>query len=93
MADSSLLKVIDIGALGINVDADTISLQDQELRRSQNGIRDPLGADSGIRKRPGLDFFNTAVASGSVLGGTSLPARSTSIAGVRNLYIGRGPIS
>lgn len=90
---TGLLRIQDIGAGGVNVDADPISLEDQELRLAQNAIRDPLGADSGLRKRPGLGFFNTAVAAGTVLGGSPLPARDAGANGTRNLYIGRGPTS
>lgn len=92
MADKgkALLKVIDIGALGVNVDADPLSLEDQELRLAQNAIRDPLGADSGLRKRPGLGYWNTAAAEGVILGGISVPVIDSSPAGTVTLYIGRG---
>jgi hypothetical protein len=91
---AGILKVYDIGALGVNVDADPISLDDQELRLAQNAIRDPLGSDSGLRKRPGLLAFNTTSITGSVLGGIGVPFPDLSPAGgTFYLYIGRGPLT
>lgn len=87
----AILKVTDIGKLGVNVDSDPISLQDQELRLAQNAIRDPLGADSGLRKRPGQGQFNTAVTVGAVLGGIGVPLVDKSVNGTLTIYIGRGP--
>ena len=87
---ASILKVTDIGALGVNVDADPISLQDTELRLAQNAIRDPLGADSGLRKRPGLDVWNTSTAGGVVLGGVGVPLQDLTSQGLHIVYVGRG---
>jgi hypothetical protein len=89
---ASLLKLTDIGKLGVNVDADPISLDDQELRSAQNAIRDPLGADSGLRKRPGLLAYNGSLTAGEVLGGICVPLKNLSSGGVVTIYIGRGPI-
>lgn len=89
---TSLLKVINIGAMGVNVDADPFSLEDLELRLAQNAIRDPLGADSGIRKRPGLAYWNPAQTDGPILGGINIPILDTSPAGKIVLYIGRGSV-
>lgn len=86
----ALLKVVDIGALGVNVDADPLSLEDQELRLAQNAIRDPLGADSGLRKRPGLTYWDLTLLAGPILGGIGVPILDSSPAASINLYIGRG---
>lgn len=91
MAKQALLKVIDIGAGGVNVDADPLSILDQELRRAQNAIRDPLGNDSGLSKRPGLGVWNTSDAAGTILGGIGVPIIDQSSGGTIQLYIGRGP--
>lgn len=96
MADFSsptpaMLKVYALGTLGVNVDSDPISLKDQELRLAQNVIRDPLGSDSGVRKRPGLGAFNTNVASGTILGGIGVPVIDLSNNGTTQIYLGRGP--
>lgn len=87
-----LFKVFDIGAMGVNVDADPISLEDQELRQAQNAIRDPLGADSGLRKRPGFQAIALTDPNGAILGGTNLPLKDLSAGGTHYIYIGRGPL-
>lgn len=91
MAD---FKIIALGTLGVNVDADPLSLKDQELRLAQNAIRDPLGNDSGLKKRPGLGVFNLSLAAGAILGGIGVPFIDlTGSVNGSNLiiYIGRGP--
>lgn len=88
---AGILKINDIGRLGVNVDSDPISLDDQELRLAQNAIRDPLGSDSGLRKRPGLLAFNTSTLTDSVIGGVGVPLTNLSSGGTIYLYIGRGP--
>jgi hypothetical protein len=90
---AGILKIYDIGALGVNVDSDPITLDDQEIRLAQNAIRDPLGADSGLRKRPGLGVFNTSLVAGAILGGIGVPLKNLSSSGTVYLYIGRGPTS
>lgn len=90
---AGILKIWDIGALGVNVDADPISLQDQELTKAQNAIRDPLGSARGLRKRPGLALFNTTTALGAILGGIVLPVGSLLSSQTVTCYIGRGPKS
>lgn len=84
------LEVENIGSMGVNVDADPISLQDQELRLAQNAIRDPLGADSGLRKRPGLGVWTTTAASGAILGGIGVPLQDLTSHGLHIMFIGRG---
>lgn len=86
---AGILKVQNIGALGVNVDTDPISMEDAELRLAQNAIRDPLGADSGLRKRPGLLAFNTATAAGVVLGGIGVPIQDLTSHGLHITFIGR----
>jgi hypothetical protein len=85
------LKIYSLGSMGINVDSDPISIKDQELRLAQNAIREPLGNDSGLRKRPGLGVFNSSVLAGSVLGGIGVPLQDLSINSHQFIYIGRGP--
>lgn len=90
---ASLLKLDNIGAKGVNVDADPASLEDTELRLAQNAIRDPLGVDSGLRKRPGLKVFNlNTVSPDAILGGIGVPLRNASTGGIQFIYIGRGPV-
>ncbi len=86
----TILKINDIGGMGVNVDVDPINIDDKELRLAQNVIRDPLGADSALRKRPGLGIFNTAVASGAVLGGIGVPLQDLTSHGLHIAFIGRG---
>ncbi len=90
---SSVLKIYDLGSLGVNVDSDPISIKDQEFRLAQNTIRDPLGDDSGIRKRPGFASFNGSLASGEVLGGVGVPLIDLSNNRFMAIYLGRGPTS
>lgn len=88
-----ILKVYNLGERGVNVDSDPIVIEDQELRQAQNAIRDPLGVDSGIRKRPGLVKYNENLASGSIIGGIGVPLTDLSSNGNDRvtIYIGRGP--
>jgi hypothetical protein len=90
---ASQFLLYDLGAGGVNVDSDPITLKDEELRQAQNAIRDPLGADSGLRKRPGLATFNTSLMGGSVLGAIGVPLDDLSANGTQFIYIGRGPTS
>jgi len=87
-----ILRITDIGALGVNVDSDPITLQDQELRLSQNAFRDPLGADSALRKRPGLGIFSTTTASGPILGGIGVPLQDLTSHGLHIVFVGRGTL-
>lgn len=79
--------ITNLGAGGVNVDSDPINLQDTELRQAQNAIRDPLGADSGLRKRPGLSVFATAT--GAILGGIGVPLQDLTTQGTHFVLIGR----
>jgi hypothetical protein len=87
---SGILKVYDLGALGVNVDSDPIMLDDKELRLAQNAIRDPLGADSGLKKRPGLGAWSTTAASSAILGGIGVPLQDLTSHGLHIFFIGRG---
>jgi hypothetical protein len=89
----TVLKLYQLGTMGVNVDSDPISLKDQELRLAQNAIRDPLGNDSGLKKRPGLLIFNTILTVGIILGGIGVPLVDLSLNGAQDLFIGRGPTS
>ena len=88
---STNLRVYNFGTMGVNVDSDPISMQDQEFRLAQNVIKDPLGNDSGLRKRPGLAAFNTNLASGIILGGIGVPLVDLSNNVNQSIYLGRGP--
>lgn len=85
-----VIKVFSLGAKGVNVDKNPIEMQDDELRLAQNAIRDPLGNDSGVRKRPGLKAQNSTVAAGIVMGGVGVPLLDESPFGTRYLFLGRG---
>lgn len=87
---STVFKLYRLGSMGINVDSDPISLQDQELRLAQNTIRDPLGNDSGVRKRPGLVVFSTSAGSAAVLGGIGVPINDQTSNGTHIILLGRG---
>ena len=89
----TVLKLYQLGTMGVNVDADPFSLKDQEFRLAQNAIRDPLGNDSGLKKRPGLLIFNLSDTAGSVLGGIGVPLVDLSVHGAQDLFIGRGPVT
>ena len=90
---ASSLILYNLGASGVNVDTDPLTMKDDELRQAQNAIRDPLGSDSGLRKRPGLAIFNTSLTGGTILGGIGVPIVNTNpVNGFQTIYIGRGPI-
>lgn len=86
------LKVYELGDKGVNVDGDPIAVEDTELMFAQNAIRDPLGAGSGLRKRPGLAAANSNIAGGAVLGGIGVPVINLSTGGLLTIYVGRGPM-
>lgn len=92
------LNQYNLGKLGVNVDKSEVHLEDGELRKAQNTIRNPLGHEGGIEKRPGLAKFNPLTAAGSIVGGIGLPLalQSDSINGTtltggpsRKIYWGR----
>lgn len=93
------LNIKALGLFGVNVDKDPLELGDNELRRAQNAIHEPLGVNAGLVNRPGLIQYGDAVSvgpvPGSVLGGVSVPALDTHAgeARVRTIYIGRSPIT
>lgn len=78
-----------IGAGGVNVDESNLHMDDTELRKAQNAIKDPLVSDGAINNRPGLINFNSAVAAGAVLGGIGVPLLNM-VTGSHFFYIGRG---
>lgn len=86
----SFLKVYPIGAQGLDIDSDPISLDDQELTLAQNVMRDPV--DNGLRKRPGLTIFNGSFLAGPALGGIGVPVVNLSTSGILQIYLGRGPV-
>lgn len=86
------INVKTLGLLGVNVDKNPLELLDGELRSAQNAIHEPLGANAGIKNRPGLTPFNTSSASVAILGGVGVPFADTSAnGGALAIYIGRGP--
>lgn len=82
-------KLYPIGQKGLNVDADPLDMDDQELRLAQNVSRTYIG--SGLRKRPGLTPANTSLATGPVLGGIGIPIINLHTSGDVLLFLGRGP--
>lgn len=67
------LDIYNISKLGVNVDKAQPFLEDGELTKAQNAIRDGIGEDGGLRKRPGLVEYNSVAAAGSILGGVGVP--------------------
>ncbi len=90
MASDQILIVSDLGGRGNNVDNNPLQLQDNQWRKTQNLISDPLGVEQGLKNRPGLAHFNGSAANGSVLGGIGVPITNLKT-GTRFWYIGRGP--
>ena len=88
MAD--FLTVTNLGAMGVNVDLDPLALADNQFRKTQNLISDPLGVEQGIKNRPGLIHFNGSTAAGAITGGVSLPLTNF-LTGTKFFFIGRGP--
>ena len=66
------INIFNLGSLGVNVDKSALHLEDGELSKAQNAIRDGIGQDGAIRKRPGLVKYSADV-TGSVLGGIGVP--------------------
>ena len=89
---AEFLIIFNLGQAGVNVDSSPLHAQDNEFRKTQNLISDPLGVEFGLKNRPGLIKFNSVAANGSILGGISVPLQNL-LTGTRFFYIGRGPIS
>lgn len=68
-----ILSVYNLGRKGCNVDRDPVQLEDGELTKAQNLTVDQLGADGGVRKRPGLVKINSVAAAGSIVGAIGVP--------------------
>ena len=84
------LNVYNLGKKGVNVDKSPVHLDDDELTRSQNAIRDQLGVDGGLKNRPGLIEVNGSAAAGSVLGGVGVPLLQTA---TRTYYMGESSLA
>lgn len=82
-------KVYGIGRLGVNVDTDPWSVDDQECRKMQNAQHNPVGV---LANRPGFANHNATPAAGAVTGGIGVPLGDLTRGGTRFLFIGRGPI-
>ena len=79
------------GLAGVNVDKDPLELDPDELRQAQNAIHEPLGANAGIKNRPGLIDFTGTAAEDAILGGVGvLELASGEVGGLELLYLGRG---
>lgn len=75
---TGILKNYVLGLGGVNVDDNPLMLDDSELQRAQNAVHDPTGAHrKGLRKRPGLERFNTVPLTGPILGGIAAPVAGT----------------
>lgn len=80
------LNVYNLGKMGVNVDKDQTHLEDGELTKAQNAVRDPLGVDGGLRKRAGLVKVNAIAAAGSITGMVPVPIAKPS---TRRFIFGR----
>jgi hypothetical protein len=87
----AILVVYNFGQGGVNVDESPLHIKDNQLRKAQNAISDPLGVEEGITARPGLKKFNASAANGVVLGGIGVPLINLKT-GTHLFYIGRGPL-
>lgn len=86
-----ILTIYDLGKDGVNVDRSDLHILDTEVRQAQNAIHDPLGAEGGLKNRPGLTKFNSVAGAGSVVGGVGVPLINLK-SGTHYLYLGWGPI-
>jgi hypothetical protein len=62
-----------LGKVGVSIDKSPIHREEGELSKAQNAIRDPLGVDGGIHKRPGLTKVNAVAAAGVIGGSEAVP--------------------
>lgn len=85
------LEVYALGQGGVNVNVAPTEIKPEEARQLQNVILDTDEASSGLRKRGGLQKFNSsAINSGaSILGGTGVPLPDPNGI-VRTLYAALG---
>lgn len=83
-------KVYGIGQLGVNTDTDPWSIADQECRRMQNALHNPVGV---LANRPGFSHANDVPADAAITGGVGVPLGNRSPSGTRFLFIGRGPLT
>lgn len=83
------LIIKQLGLRGVVVDKDPLEMEENELLKAQNAIKDTTAGNAAIRKRPGLLIFNTTTAAGPVLGGVGVPLLNLSVTGLRVMYIGR----
>lgn len=83
------IDVMGLGLRGVNVDANPLELDDNDLIQAQNAINDPAAGNASIRKRAGLVAFTTSTTSGTVLGGVGVPLQHL-LTGIHFVYIGRG---
>ncbi len=88
----ALIKVVDLGLNGVNVDKNPLELATGELIQAQNASTEPSSGNASIRKRPGLVAFTTSTTAGTVLGGIGVPVQNR-LTGIAYFFIGRGPIS
>ena len=78
-------KNYTLGKLGVVVDKSPVHADPSELLKAQNAVRDPLGVDGGLVKRPALGKLNSSAAAGSISGGISMPVFN--FADTRTLYL------
>jgi hypothetical protein len=77
---SDKLAVYTLGHTGVIIDQNPLepSVPNDSLKLAQNAMHDPtLGLGGGIRKRPGLQRFNSQFAGGAILGGIPMPVAET----------------
>lgn len=88
------INIKTLGRAGVNVDKDPLELAPDELTQAQNAIHEPLGANAGIKSRPGLVAFTVSAAAASILGGVGVSeAAGGDVGGLELLYLGRGGAS
>ena len=90
------LSNYSLGKAGVNVDKAQVFLDDADLTKSQNAIRDPLGVDGGLKNRPPLIKVNASAAGASVVGGIGVPlpiagyVAGSVVSGITtSIYLGR----
>jgi len=77
---SDKLSVYTLGRTGVIIDQNPLepTVPNDSLKLAQNAMHDPtMGYGGGIRKRPGLQRFNSQFAGGAILGGIPMPVAET----------------
>lgn len=70
---ASLIRLLNLGKEGVNVDSSNLHMQEGEVRKAQNVVADANRQNFGLANREGLGRFNASAAAGTVLGGICVP--------------------